>query len=83
MTQLFWDDKAFVMRAKAIAKQRGLNTKAALKLAGLDRGYLMHSGKGRNTNSIMALARVLGVPCAELFRFEFKGPNAWEMVIGL
>ena len=80
MIKQLWDDDAFKGRVKALAKKRGLSLKTALEAAGLDRGWLRYTPKGRMTNHVMKLARVLDVSFAELLGLDgSKAMNQEEL----
>lgn len=70
-----WDDDAFKKRVRALAEKRGLSVQAALVAAGLDRGWLRYTPKGRMTNHVFRLAGVLGVPRAELLGLDAAAPK--------
>jgi hypothetical protein len=66
LKQQLWDDAAFKERVKAAAERKGITVQQALAEVEVSRHYLEKQADGRSTNTVLNLARVLGVPATEL-----------------
>lgn len=61
-----WDDRAFKLRLTRAARGRGMTLAELFAEAGVSRFYVARPRDGRNTNTVLNLARILNMSPADL-----------------